>query len=57
MNFFTTFVFSILAFVSLISGAPLLSPRDVFVPPVLKPNGHSVWKIGSSQVVTWCANE
>jgi hypothetical protein len=57
MNFLTNFVFAILAFLSLVSAAPIeqLATRDVFVPPVLTPNGHSVWKVGSKQTVTWCA--
>jgi len=55
MNFLSTFVFAILAFLSLVSAAPVeqLSKRDVFVPPVLTPNSHSVWKVGSKQTVTW----
>ncbi|KAF9472238.1 hypothetical protein BDN70DRAFT_868583 [Pholiota conissans] len=59
MNFLSTFVFAILAFFSLVNAAPIalgadsLSTRDVFVPPVLLPNSHSVWKVGSKQTVTW----
>ncbi|KAF8968967.1 hypothetical protein BDZ97DRAFT_1797242 [Flammula alnicola] len=55
MKFFiNTLVFAVLAFVSLVSSAPVqLSARDVFVPPVLTPNVHSVWKVGSTQTVTW----
>ncbi|KAF8192124.1 hypothetical protein BJ912DRAFT_849172 [Pholiota molesta] len=52
MNFLTNFVFAILAFLSLVSAAPI-EARDVFVPPVLTPNSHSVWKVGSKQTVTW----
>jgi hypothetical protein len=57
MNFLTNFVFAILAFLSLVSAAPIeqLAARDVFVPPVLTPNSHSVWKVGSKQTVTWYA--
>jgi hypothetical protein len=55
MKFFiTTFVFAILALVSLVSGAPVdLSRRDVFVPPVLLPNSQSIWKVGTEQTVKW----
>ncbi|KAF4617259.1 hypothetical protein D9613_005662 [Agrocybe pediades] len=54
MQFFTTFLFAIVAFVSLVSGAPIeLSQRDVFVPPVVLPNSQSVWKVGSKQTVKW----
>jgi len=52
--FISTFVFAILALVSLVSGAPVdLSKRDVFVPPVLLPNSKSVWKVGTMQTVKW----
>ena len=27
--------------------------RDVFVPPVLTPNADCIWKIGTTQTVTW----
>lgn len=55
MNFFiSSLLFAILAFVSLVSGAPIeLSQRDVFVPPVILPNSHSVWKVGTMQTVSW----
>jgi len=54
MHFFATIFFAIIAFVSLVSGAPIeLSERDVFVPPVILPNSHSVWKVGSTQTVKW----
>ncbi|PPQ86314.1 hypothetical protein CVT25_005615 [Psilocybe cyanescens] len=53
-SFISTFIFAILAFASLVSGAPIeLSRRDVFVPPVILPNSHSVWKVGTMQTVTW----
>ncbi|KDR82373.1 hypothetical protein GALMADRAFT_237651 [Galerina marginata CBS 339.88] len=53
-SFITTFIFALLALVSLVSGAPIqLSRRDVFVPPVLLPNSKSVWEVGSTQTVTW----
>ena len=39
------------------SAAPVvfssLSERDVWAPPVTNPNPGTVWKIGSSQTVTW----
>ena len=35
--------------------APLVDipARDVFVPPVLTPNADCIWKIGTTQTVTW----
>ncbi|KAJ3509182.1 hypothetical protein NLJ89_g5357 [Agrocybe chaxingu] len=54
MKFFATIFFGLLAFISLVSGAPVqLQERDVFVPPVLLPNSTSVWKVGTRQTVTW----
>jgi len=54
MKFIFASIFSVLSFVSLIAGAPVyLSERDVFVPPVLQPNHESVWKVGTTQTVTW----
>ncbi|KAF8904109.1 hypothetical protein CPB84DRAFT_1745939 [Gymnopilus junonius] len=55
MQFFlSTIIFTILATLSLVSGAPVdLSLRDVFVPPVVLPNRESVWKVGSQQTVKW----
>lgn len=54
MKFIFATIFSIFSFVSLIAGAPVyLSERDVFVPPVLQPNHSSVWKVGTTQTVTW----
>ena len=51
---FATITFFILSFVSFIAGAPVsLSERDVSVPPVLLPNGKSVWKVGTTQTITW----
>ncbi|KAH9480197.1 hypothetical protein JR316_0006795 [Psilocybe cubensis] len=53
-SFISLFFFSLLSFFSLVSGAPIeLSQRDVFVPPVILPNSHSVWKVGTTQTVKW----
>ncbi|KIM35888.1 hypothetical protein M413DRAFT_324580 [Hebeloma cylindrosporum] len=54
MKFIFASIFPILAFVSLVAGAPVhLVGRDVFVPPVILPNHKSVWKVGTTQTVTW----
>jgi hypothetical protein len=51
----STLIFTILAFLcALVAAMPVdLSKRDVFVPHVLEPRVGSVWKIGTTQKVTW----
>ncbi|KAF9046765.1 hypothetical protein BJ165DRAFT_1474145 [Panaeolus papilionaceus] len=54
MQFFLSSLFFVFSLFSFAFAAPVqLEQRDVFVPPVLMPNEHSVWKIGSKQTVTW----
>ncbi|KAG5644897.1 hypothetical protein DXG03_007449 [Asterophora parasitica] len=45
-------LFAIVAFLTLVSSAPI-TPRDVYVPPVLYPHHGTVWKAGSTHNVTW----
>ncbi|KAG6844711.1 hypothetical protein H0H87_004434 [Tephrocybe sp. NHM501043] len=51
-SFSTTFIFTILALLSLVASAPI-DARDVYVPPVLYPRAGTVWKAGSTHNVTW----
>ncbi|RDB15325.1 hypothetical protein Hypma_004770 [Hypsizygus marmoreus] len=51
--FSMTFILTIISlFMTLVASAPV-SPRDVFVPPVLYPKAGTVWKVGSRHNVTW----
>lgn len=50
--FFSGLLFDLTA--RLVSAAPLEpAPRDVFDPTILSPLTGTVWKIGSTQNVTW----
>lgn len=49
---FTTFFLTLFALFTLGASVPI-SPRDVFVPPVLYPNAATVWKVGNHHNVTW----
>ncbi|TFK39037.1 hypothetical protein BDQ12DRAFT_650706 [Crucibulum laeve] len=51
----TTFLFTILSLFSIVSALPVVR-RDVFVPPLITPAEGAVWKIGSTQTVTWDAS-
>ncbi|KAF9460592.1 hypothetical protein BDZ94DRAFT_1222827 [Collybia nuda] len=54
MNLTNLFSLFLLSFVVLVRGKPLsLSPRDVYVPPVLYPHTGTVWKINNHHNVTW----
>ncbi|PPQ79852.1 hypothetical protein CVT24_003496 [Panaeolus cyanescens] len=54
MQFILSALFFFFSLFSIVFSAPVqLEQRDVFVPPVLLPNVHSVWKIGSKQTVSW----
>ncbi|KAF9453096.1 hypothetical protein P691DRAFT_801952 [Macrolepiota fuliginosa MF-IS2] len=52
MNAFMTFVFTIFTLVCVVFGAPV-SPRDVFVPPLMSPAAGAVWKVGKTYEITW----
>lgn len=52
MNTFMTFVFTLFSLFLVTFGAPV-SQRDVFVPPLLTPTAGAIWKVGSTNEVTW----
>lgn len=53
MNFTTFTFFFFFALLAIVEGLPVLSSRDVFVPPVLKPQDGDVWIAGQNQTVAW----
>lgn len=54
MNFTSFISLLALTFVGLfVQAAPLLTSRDVFVPPVLTPTTGDVWFVGQTYTVTW----
>lgn len=53
-SFMNTLLFFVAALVAVVSAAPALMRRDVFVPPILYPHAGTVWKVGHKHNVTWC---
>ncbi|KIY62436.1 hypothetical protein CYLTODRAFT_426911 [Cylindrobasidium torrendii FP15055 ss-10] len=49
-SMFTTFVLMLL---SLVSAAPLNTPRDVWTPTITSPTAETVWTVGQTVEVTW----
>lgn len=49
-SMFTTFVLMLL---SLVSAAPLNTPRDVWNPTITSPTAETVWTVGQTVEVTW----
>jgi len=52
MNAFMTVVFTLFTIFLVAFGAPV-SPRDVFVPPLMSPKAGAVLKVGHTYEITW----
>jgi hypothetical protein len=53
-SFFFTLFFAMLLVMPLVNTLPVeLVQRDVYVPPVLYPDAHAVWKVGTKHNVAW----